>query len=437
MPNGPRVQRGPRHPAGAPGPLQRPEGARLLPAAGGMGTRVVEVDLDSALPSKLPLDGHTRAWLVGFRGGVPVGAALLEPDAGTGSIDRERVAAAAAGMTGSGELPPCLPGRPPSVSVIVCTRGRPDRLAIVLESLRAQTLSGFELVIVDNAPTDDRTRRVVERAWPGAAYVVEPVPGLPRARNAGVRAATGEVLAFTDDDCRVVPVWAETFARAFAADAELGCVTGPILPMELDTPAQEAMESRGGFNRGWARRRWTLADSAHESPVYPVQAWQFGAGGTFALSRRCALELGGFDEALNKSEDIDVFYRVLRAGWALAFEPGAAVRHRHLPQWSQLSRRMFDWGWAYLALLDKIARGDTAEYAGRARLERRNWLTWQVRERVRAAVRGRAGVPAGLVVREIAGGLLGYRGYPLARIAAARRAARHGGTAVTPPPVRR
>jgi len=395
-----------------------------------MATRMVDVELEGPSPGALALGGRRRVWLLGWRGGVPVGAALLEPEAGADEIEGARVAAALAEMAPRAELPPAPAGRPPRVSVIVCTRDRPEQLPIVLESLRAQTRPDFELVVVDNAPRDDRTRRVVDALWPSAIYTVEPVPGAPRARNTGLRVASGDVVAFTDDDCRVVPVWVETFEGAFAADPALGCVTGPILPLELATPAQEAMEARGGFNRGWRRRRHTLADEA--GPVYPVQAWQFGAGGTFALSRDCARALGGFDEALWKSEDLDIFYRVLRSGAALAFEPGAAVRHRHLPEWRQLARRLFDWGWGYLAFLDKVVRGDTPEYAARARKERANWLRWQLGSRLGAAVRGRADLPLPLVARELAGGLAGHHGYPLARLAAARRAARHGGAAVTP-----
>ncbi len=399
-----------------------------------MATRIVDVDLEATLPEALALDGHARAWLLAWRASVPVGAALLEPEAGEPGIAKERVAAAVAGMPQHADLPPPLAGaKAPRVSVIVCTRDRPQQLPIVLQSLRRQTRREFELVVVDNAPRDDRTRRVVQTLWPSAVYVVEPVPGLPRARNAGVRVAGGDVFAFTDDDCHAVPGWIDCFQRAFAADSALGCVTGPILPLELATPAQEALEARGGFNRGWRRRRHTLEDEA--GPVHPVQAWRFGAGGTFALARECARALGGFDEALWTSEDLDIFYRVLRAGWALAFEPAAAVRHRHLPEWRQLSRRLFDWGWAYQAFLDKIARGDTAQYAARARLERSNWLHWQLRGRLAPALRGRADLPLPLVTQELAGGMIGRHGYPLARAAARRRAACQGSRAVTPGPL--
>ncbi len=404
-----------------------------------MAMRILDVDLAAPPPGDIELGRYQRLWALVWRGNVPVGATVVEPDPGTTRVSAQRLAAAVAELPRPPEpAPPARPGALlPRMSVIVCTRDRPDRLPIVLESLRAQSWSAFQLVIVDNAPSDMRTRAVVRARAPEAVYVVEPVPGLPRARNAGVAAAAGDVLAFTDDDCHVAPGWVETLARAFAADPALGCVTGPILPLELETPAQEAIEARGGFNRGWRRRRHTLADDG--GPVWPVQAWQFGAGGSFALARACAVALGGFDEALWKSEDLDIFYRTLRAGWALAFEPGAAVRHRHLREWRELSGRLFDWGWGYLALLDKIARLDTPEYAARARRERAEWFRWQA-ARVRAGLRADRGegdpdLPLPLVLRELAGGLVGARGYGRARALARRRVGRGRPAALMPGPV--
>ena len=378
-----------------------------------MPTRIVDLDLAREIPEAIDLAGYPRAWVVYWRRGRPVGARLLHPPDGARHLDRAALRRAAADAQGDAPEPEPPAEALPAVSVVVCTRDRPDHLPVALAALRAQTHPA-ELVVVDNAPSDGRTREVVERLAPRAVYVREPVPGLPRARNAGIRAASGEVIAFTDDDCRPVSGWVATLARDFAAEPRLGCVTGPILPLELETDAQEAMEARGGFNRGF--RRVIYTPESQDGPVYPVQAWRFGAGGSMALSRRCLEALGGFDEALWRSEDMDIFYRTLRAGWALAFDPGAAVRHRHLPRWSQLRRRMFHWGWGYLSFLDKIARSDAPDYAARARLERRNWWRYQLRERLLPALRGRADLPLSLVVLELAGGLVGQRGYPLARL---------------------
>lgn len=386
-----------------------------------MATRIVDLDLDSPLPDTLPLEGHAHIQIVAWKDGVPAGSLLLERDPDSGDVVPINAALAALAEAAPGR-PPASDRPLPSISVVICTRDRPDRLPIALDALRQQTHRDFELIIVDNAPRDSRTHRVVKAHWPDAVYVVEPVPGLPRARNTGNRVARGRVVAFIDDDCRPIPLWVESIARRFAADSALGCVTGPILPLELQSPAQEAMERRGGFNRGFQRRRYTL--ETPDGPVYPVQAWKFGAGGSLALTRDCLRDLGGFDVALWRSEDLDIVYRTLRAGYALSFEPAAAVRHRHLPTWSALRRRLFHWGWGYLTYLDKIVRTDSLEYSRRAREERRNWLVYQVRRRLGAAAVGGGEVGVPLVLAELAGGVAGYRGYPLARRLAAREVAR-------------
>ena len=386
-----------------------------------MATRIFDLDLAEPLPETISLGGRDRLWLIAWRDSTPVSSVLLSPRPGTSALPADALADAIESFLAepSATHPVALRALP-RVTVVICTRDRPDRLPIALDALRVQSVRDFELIVVDNAPKDDRTRRVVMEHVPHARYLVEPVPGLPRARNTGLRAASGDIVAFTDDDCRPTCRWVESFARSFAAEPRLGCVTGPILPLELETPAQEAMEARGGFNRGF--RRLLFTSESGEGPVHPVQAWRFGAGGSMALSRDCLERLGGFDEALWRSEDLDIFYRTLRAGYFLAFEPGATVHHRHLPRWDQLARRLFHWGWGYQTYLDKIVRSDEEKYAERARLEQRNWISYQLRKRAIPALRGAADLPVHLVALELAGGIAGLGGYARAQAIAAKRA---------------
>ena len=101
------------------------------------------------------------------------------------------------------------------VSVVICTRDRPDALVRALEALSAQCAPPGEIVVVDNAPSDDATRDVVASA-PGVRYVLEPRPGLSVARNTGIRASRGGVIAFTDDDAEPHRAWTGQVARAMA-----------------------------------------------------------------------------------------------------------------------------------------------------------------------------------------------------------------------------
>src|SRR6516162_8840309 len=94
-----------------------------------------------------------------------------------------------------------------AVSLVICTRDRPQELARCLASLADQTTSPTEIIVVDNASRDKRSREAAIAAK--ATYVREDRPGLDYARNAGIRAANGEIVVFTDDDVRLHPRWLE------------------------------------------------------------------------------------------------------------------------------------------------------------------------------------------------------------------------------------
>src|SRR5690606_35787559 len=119
----------------------------------------------------------------------------------------------------------------PTMTVAICTLDRPRPLARALAALRCQTDPDFELVIVDNGP-NRRTRDAVAAAWPAARYVAEPRRGIAHARNLALRLASGEIIAYTDDDCRPAQRWVESIRAIFLSDPTVGCVTGPIFPLE-------------------------------------------------------------------------------------------------------------------------------------------------------------------------------------------------------------
>lgn len=385
----------------------------IAPAAPVMGKRVFHLDVVAPPPPPADLAGSVPVRIYFWRDDIPVTMLDLPADrdgSGCGRwLDvertRERLKKKRIGKVGA-----YASDGLPSVSVIVPTRGRPYLLPLTLAALARQT-HPFEQIVVDNTAGDAATENVIRRRFANAVYVREPRAGVAHARNAGAAVAAGEVLAFTDDDCMPSPRWVERLARAFADDADAGCVTGPILPLELETPAQELMERRGGFNRGFSPRRHTSA----EPPERLVQAWRYGAGASMAFRRDAFQAVGGFDPALNRSEDLDIFYRVLRSGRALTFQPGAAVRHRHLREEAALRRCLFHWGWGYLSFLDKVHRQDAAVFAAAARAEQREWLRYQLRHNILVSPAAPERWPLALALAELAGGLLGARAYPLAR----------------------
>ena len=128
-----------------------------------------------------------------------------------------------------------LSPQPPSVSVVICTRDRPEELRRCLASLPAQTLRPLEVIVVDNASSGEATRTAALNA--GVVYVREDRPGLDYARNTGAATARGEIVAYTDDDVLLHPKHPVTRGMVRESShheesADLGSVlglSGPLL----------------------------------------------------------------------------------------------------------------------------------------------------------------------------------------------------------------
>jgi GT2 family glycosyltransferase len=242
----------------------------------------------------------------------------------------------------------------PTVSVIVCTRDRPHDLARCLAALGRGSRVADEVIVVDNAPATRATRGVVE-SFPGVRYLLEPKPGLSAARNAGVRAAGGEILAFTDDDVEVHPEWVSRLARSFEDEKALA-LTGLVLPAELRTESQWLFESEfGGFSQGY-RQLVFDTEFQRRTKRYGVPVWRIGAGANMAFRREAFREVGLFHELLGAgaagcSEDSDLWYRLLRRGWTCRYDPAVVVFHRHRADLGALHRQMHAYMKGHVATL--------------------------------------------------------------------------------------
>ena len=115
-------------------------------------------------------------------------------------------------------------------SVVVVTKDRPEMLAGLLASLVTQSLQADEVLVVDN-DSSRSYEHVFEafRARLPLRVVVEVTPGIPAARNRGIAEATGDVILFSDDDCRAEPGWIERMVRPFYLNPHIGAVGGEIL----------------------------------------------------------------------------------------------------------------------------------------------------------------------------------------------------------------
>ncbi len=120
-----------------------------------------------------------------------------------------------------------------TTSVVIVTKDRPELLAKVLESLVPQTLMPDEVLVVDNNSSLSYGD-VIERFAPKLPLriVVEMKPGIPHARNRGIREASGEIILFTDDDCVAEREWVENMVAPFLMNPHIGAVGGEILSTE-------------------------------------------------------------------------------------------------------------------------------------------------------------------------------------------------------------
>lgn len=258
---------------------------------------------------------------------APLGAVLACDD----PLDRLTHAADDAAATGEG------------VSVVVCTRDRADLLANCLAHIQACRPCADEIIVVDNAPRDDSTRRLVA-SLSGVRYIREERAGLSRARNAGIRASAGAIVAFTDDDAAVHPSWIGALRRAMR-DPGVASATGLVLPAALDTEARWRFEMEfGGFGQGYRSMRFDER-FVEATARWGVPVWRIGAGANMALRRSAVEEVGGYDERLGAgaagcSEDSEMWHRLLVAGHACVYEPSAVVMHSHREDMQGLREQM-------------------------------------------------------------------------------------------------
>jgi GT2 family glycosyltransferase len=293
-----------------------------------------------------------------------------------------------------------------------------------LNQLRQLRYDAFEVVVVDNAPSDDepaKTFRNVVGDDPRFRYVMEPRPGLSRARNRGVAEASFAHVAFTDDDVLVDPLWLEGVARGFSRDRKAGCVTGLIPSAQLDTQFQRYFDQRVWWSSRVEPHVYDLAETAGESRLFPFDAGRIGTGANFAVDRELIERIGGFDQALGAGsptrggEDLDAFVRVLRAGRSIVYEPSAIVWHLHRAAFEELRRQLYGFGMGLSAYVTKYLADPTTR--------------WQLLKRIPPGVlhmlslwgRGEGGSHSSLVLAEARGMMAGPFAYRRAR-----RSAWHG-----------
>jgi GT2 family glycosyltransferase len=247
----------------------------------------------------------------------------------------------------------------PKVSVVVATCNRPDVLARTLEAVTADrqqvAADRFEVIVADDS-RNEATRLMVQERFPQVRYVKGPRRGPASNRNLGAASASGEWLAFIDDDCRPVDGWLAALCQ-HADAARVEVVEGQIVvPDKHDSPFRRYVENLNGGN-----------------------FWS----GNLAIRRDTFFRLGAFDEDFLEAggEDMEFGERIRRSGVATAFSTGATVVHpSHVVSWQYLFWRTFLIKWHVLYQL-KTGQGvpadaSAARAVGYMILSRTKTLLW-------------------------------------------------------------
>lgn len=342
------------------------------PAPAFLPIAIAEIELSEPLPDLPLIDElgreHGSAWVLVRRYATPLGMLRLDLPVSAAEIEaavaRElgRAVTAHKAADGSGATPASVAARDaflaqaPPLSVLIPTRDRPERLERALRSILAgdYPLGRFEILCVDNAPSTDATRRVVDAlAGEGAPvrYAREDATGSASARNAGLRLLDNDLVAMTDDDVTVDRHWLTEVARGFGAADNVAAVSGLLLPGELETPAQVWFEEYGGFSRGFARQTFDLDEHRPpDMPLYPWSAGIFGTGNNFAFHRPTLQAIGAFDPALGNGTpalggvDSEALLRTILTGHRIVYQPSALVWHLHRPDVAGLRRQIYAYG---------------------------------------------------------------------------------------------
>lgn len=260
-----------------------------------------------------------------------------------------------------------------SISVVISTRNRAERLPELFPYLAALRHPSWELIFVDNNSTDqtwDVIGEFIAAAAIDARRLREPGRGASIARNAGVRASSGAIVAFTDDDCYPAPDWLIRLEAAFE-DPHVGFVGGRVL---LHDPSDEPITIQLRDREKRFRRRGYISPGEIH-------------GANMAFRRDVLIASGGFDTKLGAgqplvAEDIDLLNRVAAAGWDGLYAPDVVVSHHHRRKSADAGKLRVDYAKGRGALLVKVLRAGSmrqklaALKAAAGSVVRRPGLAW-------------------------------------------------------------
>ena len=225
------------------------------------------------------------------------------------------------------EAAPLSSGGPlPKVSVIICTYNGSRTIGDCLDGLGRLEYPNFEVIVVDDGSTDSTPQNAARH---NVKLISTDNDGLSSARNTGLRAATGEIIAYIDDDAWPDPHWLDYLVHTFQTTDHAG-IGGPNLVPPDDGPVSQCVANSPG-----GPTHVLLTDQVAEHIP--------GCNMAFRASR--LREIGGFDTQFRiAGDDVDVCWRLQDKGYTLGFHPTAIVWHRRRNSVKSYLRQQFNYG---------------------------------------------------------------------------------------------
>jgi len=238
-------------------------------------------------------------------------------------------------------------------SIIVCTVDRPTDLEACLKSLRPFRAAVAEIIVVNNGPHPAAVEEIARRHC--AKVTSEPRRGLSGARNAGIRAAAGAILAFLDDDAQADPHWIPRLLAPLA-DPQVLAVLGTVWAQTVADPVSQAFDD---IYRAHLPDSQLLLEAPREMHPFPLRLAMQGTGSNMAVRREVFDRFGCFDTRFGRGtrigsgEEADLLLALLLGGGKIVVEPAARIFHRHPTEWRAFRRWAFQSGCAHTAILTK------------------------------------------------------------------------------------
>lgn len=244
------------------------------------------------------------------------------------------------------------------ISLVICTRDRPEALRACLGSISDSLLLPGEVWVIDQSG-DELTHQVVDEFTPNSPlnlrYYRHNGIGHTSARNIGAKISQGRIIAYTDDDCIVDESWTSDIIKEFEKSS-VNCVCGrTIAANHKERPKLALISTLNPHTRRVVRKRC--------NPLL------VGRGNNIAFRRSDLLAIGGFNEKIGvgtpvyAGDDADIIYRLVQAGGTIIVTPDAVVRHTQPNRWQMVTQKKRGYAISFAAIFSiKAVQGDV--YAG-------------------------------------------------------------------------